>query len=181
LILAGGIAVEGTSVLAREAGEALRDAGVSARTIAAARKYLIDPGISVVAVAEAVGQVVQAHAMHDPTEGGLATALYEMAAAPKLGIVVQADRIDVLPATATICAALDLDPLGLLASGSLLIATEAADEAAAMLALSDVGVSTHCIGKFVQRRGVIMISNNQRRPVPRFERDEVARFLSTQG
>jgi hypothetical protein len=62
-----------------------------------------------------------------------------------------------------------------------LIATEAADEAAAMLALSDVGVSTHCIGKFVQRRGVIMISNNQRRPVPRFERDEVARFLSTQG
>jgi hydrogenase maturation factor len=181
LILAGGIAVEGTSVLAREAGEALRSAGVSARTVAAARKYLIDPGISVVAAAETIGQAVRVHAMHDPTEGGLATALYEMAEASKLGIVVQADQIDVLPATRKICAALDLDPLGLLASGSLLIATEAADEAAAMLALSDVGVSTHCIGKFVQRRGVIMISNNQRRPVPRFERDEVARFLSTQG
>jgi len=119
--------------------------------------------------------------MHDPTEGGLATALYEMAEASKLGIVVQADQIDVLPATRKICAALDLDPLGLLASGALLIATEAADEATAILALSDAGVPAHRIGGFVQRRGVIMISNTQRRPVPRFERDEVARFLSTQG
>ena len=181
LILAGGIAVEGTSVLAREAGEALRGAGVSTRTVAAARKYLVDPGISVVAAAKAVGQAVQVHAMHDPTEGGLATALYEMAAASELGIVVQADRIGVLPATRKICEALDLDPLGLLASGALLIATEAADEAAAILALSGAGVSAHRIGEFVQRRGVIMISNNQRRPVPRFERDEVARFVSRTG
>jgi hydrogenase maturation factor len=119
--------------------------------------------------------------MHDPTEGGLATALYEMAAASKLGIVVREDRIPVLTATRKICAALSLDPLGLLASGALLIATEAADEAVAILALSDAGVPAHRIGRFVKRRGVIMISNNQRRPVPRFERDEVARFLSTQG
>jgi hydrogenase maturation factor len=124
LILTTGIAVEGTCVLAREAGERLRGMGLSARALAVARRYLDEPGISVVAAARAVCDAVEVHAMHDPTEGGLATALYEMASASGLGIEVQAEAIEVLPATQALCRAASLDPLGVLASGALLIALE---------------------------------------------------------
>jgi len=181
LILTSGIAIEGTSVLAREAGEALRRVGVSARALSAARKCLADPGISVVPAAKAVCEAVAVHAMHDPTEGGLATALYEMAAASGLGIIVREADIEVLPATRKLCEAAGLDPLGLLASGALLVATAAGHAHTAVQALAAAGVSASCIGRFVRRRGVIMEANNRRRPVPRFERDEIARFLSTQG
>jgi len=49
--------------------------------IGKAKEYLSDPGISVVTEAAV-------HALHDPTEGGLATGIYEMAAASGLGAEV---------------------------------------------------------------------------------------------
>ncbi len=60
-------------------------------------------------------------AMHDPTEGGVLAGLLEMAMAAGRGILVFADQVPVLPETRQVCSALGLDPLGLLASGSLLI------------------------------------------------------------
>jgi hydrogenase maturation factor len=178
LILTKGIAVEGTSVLAREAPGRLRALGVSARAVTAARRYLTDPGISVVAEAMAACRAGGVHAMHDPTEGGLATALHEMAAASGLGIEVQEEDIEVLPATRKLCAAAGIHPLGLLASGALLIAVVPEDCEAVLSAVHATGSSARRIGGFVQRPGVIMKSSSQRKPVHRFPRDEVARFLS---
>jgi len=180
LILTKGIAIEGTSVLAREAAGQLLSIGVGTRQLTAARKYLTDPGISVLRDARVAGDAARVHAMHDPTEGGLATALYEMAAASGLGVVIEEDQISVLPATRDLCTAANLDPLGVLASGALLIAVSDDDHGGVLSAMADIGVGAHRIGKFVKRPGVIMVSNSRRRPVPRFERDEVARFLSGQ-
>jgi len=75
LVLGGALAIEGTAVLARQATAALRARGVPADTIKRARTLLHTPGISVVAMARAVCDAVRPHALHDPTEGGLATAL----------------------------------------------------------------------------------------------------------
>ena len=58
--------------------------------------------------------------MHDVTEGGLATALRELAAATGHGVLVHRDRVPVSAATARVCDLLGADPLGLIASGSLL-------------------------------------------------------------
>jgi hydrogenase maturation factor len=178
LILTKGIAIEGTSVLAREAGDRLRTLGTNGRVLSAARRYLDDPGISVVPDAQAACGAVSVRAMHDPTEGGLATALLEMAAAAGLGIEVREDSIVVLPATREVCRVAGLEPLGMLASGALLIAVREADSRAALEALLGAGIAATRIGRFTRRRGVIMVSSNQRGPVPRFETDEVARFLS---
>jgi hydrogenase maturation factor len=178
LVLTKGIAVEGTSVLAREAPGRLRALGVSARAVTAARRYLTDPGISVVAEARAACSAAAVHAMHDPTEGGLATALHEMATASGLGIEVREEDIEVLPATRQICAATGIHPLGLLASGALLIAVAEEGCDAVLSAVHASGSNARRIGGFVQRPGVIMKSRSQRRPVRRFPRDEVARFLS---
>jgi hydrogenase expression/formation protein HypE len=176
LILTKGIAIEGTSVLAREAPERLR---VPDETIEAARGFLTDPGISVVSDARAACEAAQVHVMHDPTEGGLATALYELAEASGVGIDIDRDAINVLPATAQVCAAAGLDPLGLLASGALLIAVDESDCGAVLAALGAAGVPAARIGSLASPDiGVIMSDKSGRRPVPRFETDEVARFLT---
>lgn len=179
LILTKGIAVEGTSVLARDAPDRLRALGVAEATIELARGYLADPGISVVIDAGVACDTARVHAMHDPTEGGLATALYEMAEASRVGIVIERNTVNILPATAEICAAAGLDPLGLLASGALLIAVAEDDCGSVISALAEAGVPAARIGSLVtQDSGVIMSDKSGRRPVPHFETDEVARFLT---
>jgi len=75
LVLGGALAIEGTAVLAREAAPTLRARGVPADTLDRARALLDTPGISIVAMARAVCDAVRPHALHDTTEGGLATAL----------------------------------------------------------------------------------------------------------
>jgi hydrogenase expression/formation protein HypE len=182
VIMTRGIAIEGTAVLAREAPEALAGAGVSAKDIKRAQRLIADPGISVVREALAACNAVRVHAMHDPTEGGLATALHELAEACGTGLQVDAEAIAVLPLTRTICDALGLDPLGLLASGALLLAVADPDCEAALKAVRDTGSPASRIGSLLPAKdGVIMRANEQSKPVPRFARDEVARFLSQQG
>ncbi|MBN1106873.1 MAG: hypothetical protein JXL84_25950 [Deltaproteobacteria bacterium] len=46
-----------------------------------AKEYLSDPGISVVKEAATARSFEGVHALHDPTEGGLATGICEMAVA----------------------------------------------------------------------------------------------------
>ncbi|MDO8617162.1 MAG: AIR synthase-related protein [Dehalococcoidia bacterium] len=182
LIMTKGIAIEGTALLAREAADDLRRLGVPRRTISKARAYLHHPGISVVAEAMAACGAVRVHAMHDPTEGGLATALYELAEASGAGLAVQEDAIDVLSETRAVCAAAGLEPLGLLASGALLLAVAQRDCKKALAAINAAGVPARRIGAFVAAGdGVIIDGKTARKGVPRFARDEVARFLSARS
>ncbi len=184
LILSKGIAIEGTAVLAREAGARLRDLGVPEDTLERAARYIFEPGISVVMDAMRACEALRAagsavHAMHDPTEGGLATALYELAEASGLGVAVEEEAIMVLPETEAVCAAASLEPLGLLASGALLIAVAEEDCPPALSALAEAGVEARRIGAMVKREaGVIMDGRTGTMSVPRFPRDEVARFLA---
>ncbi len=179
LILTKGIAIEGTGVLAREAGERLARLGTARAAIAEAKVYITEPGISIVKEAAAACDAVKVHAMHDPTEGGLATALYELAEATGAGVIVQEEAIEVLPLTRILCDTAGLDPLGLLASGALLLAVAEADCEQALAAIEAVGARARRIGALVRAdEGVIMESTTQRKQVPRFARDEVARFLT---
>lgn len=181
LILTKGIAIEGTAVLAREAGERLKAMGVEAATVERAAGYLMNPGISVVSEAGAACSAVAVHAMHDPTEGGLATALYEMAEASGLGIDLDVGAVEVLPETQAVCAAAGLDPLGLLASGALLIAVAEAECTEAVRAIESTGTGARRIGRFIQKGPQVIIGGKEGSVVPRFATDEVARFLSGPG
>jgi hydrogenase maturation factor len=179
IILTKGIAIEGTSVLAREAAESLRTAGVSAKTLKRAARYITDPGISVVTEANAACDATIVHAMHDPTEGGLATALRELAEVCGCGVRVDHETIVVLPETRTLCDALGLDPLGLLASGALLIAVAESECERVIVSIEETGVPARRIGSLVDAaEGAIMMVNGKPEPLPSFDRDEVARFLS---
>lgn len=181
LILTKGIAIEGTAVLALEARDRLLALGVTDAVLDRAANYISSPGISVVTEAMAACDAVDVHAMHDPTEGGLATAICEMSEACGSGITVERGAIEVLPETAAISEATDLDPLGLLASGSLLIAVDASDGERAIASLERKGVPARRIGTISEKGVQVIMNGEDGTVVPRFATDEVARFLSGPG
>ncbi len=177
ILLTAGIAIEGTAVLAREAASVLRQAGVPTDVIHAAAGWLTSPGISIVAAARAACATGHVRALHDPTEGGLSTALAELAYASELAATVRVEDVEVLPETARICEALRLDPLGLLASGSLLIVAAPEHCASVIQALADEDIRAACIGDLTSGERGAIIDGRSQRPLARFERDELARFL----
>ncbi len=179
LILTKGVVVEGTSILAREAADQLAERGVDADTLSRAANFLFDPGISVLRDARIAAESGEVHAMHDPTEGGLSGGLYELSAASGVGFEIDADSIPVLPECREICGALGLDPLGLIASGSLLAAVAPDSADGIVKALSREGIGAGVIGVANRNAGQITLrSPSGVSEFPRFPRDELARFFS---
>ena len=179
LILTKGVAVEGTSILAREAADELAEKGIGTDTLNRAAKFLFDPGISVLKDARIAAEAGEVHAMHDPTEGGLSGGLYELAVASGVGFDIGADAIPVLPECRQICDVLGLDPLGLIASGSLLAAVAPSSADTVVDALAREGISAGEIGVANESAGDITLhSSSAASEFPRFQRDELARFFS---
>jgi len=173
IILTKGVAVEGTAVIARELFSYLKDK-YDSEFIERCKNLLYNPGIGVVREARTAVEVSGIHAMHDPTEGGLATGLWELADASQISLVVLRDRIFILPETDRLCREFGLDPLGLLASGALLIA--AGETAADRLigALGEKDIAADVIARVDAGRGVRWDDGSV---VPRFERDELNRLF----
>lgn len=182
IVLTKGIAIEGTAVLAREAGPALIAAGLSKELVQLAAEYLFSPGISVVNEALTACSRAKPNCMHDPTEGGLATGLLEIASAAKVGLLVEEEKIPVLSECKAICRKLNLDPLGLLASGALIITVASNKTETLLEALNNAGISASVIGKITEPgEGVKIRTSSGIQDLPQFERDELARYLDNQG
>ena len=116
--------------------------------------------------------------MHDPTEGGLATGLAELATAAKAGLEVDAAAVRVLPETQAVCRALGLDSMGLLASGSLLASAAPERAEAVLAALHFEGVDAAVIGRVTEASaGLRLRSSDGVRELPSFPRDELARYM----
>ncbi|HNT74115.1 MAG TPA: AIR synthase family protein [Anaerolineae bacterium] len=178
LILTKGICVEGTALLAQEVGARLKGQ-VPPELLTRAEGFLHTPGISVVRDAAIVARSGVVHAMHDPTEGGIATGLHEITEAAGVGAVVEAAALPIYPETQALCAALHLDPLGLIASGSLLAAVAPKDAPAILSALHSAGVAAAAIGAVHAEPGVLLRDADGVRPLPTFPRDEIARLFET--
>jgi hydrogenase maturation factor len=180
IVLTKGIAIEGTALLAREQREQLLKAGVIPETIDKAATFLTCPGISVIKEAHIAVTSARVHCLHDPTEGGLVTGLREIAWASGLGLAVEEGSIPVLPECQVICDALGLNPLGLLASGALLITLPAADVPGLLATLEREGIDGWEIGQMIApEEGLVKIGYQGEVPLPDFSRDEVARYFST--
>ena len=178
VVLTKGIAVEGTALLAREAPESLQAGGVGRDALEAAKKLLFEPGISVVREASIACETVDVHSMHDPTEGGLATGLLEVAKAAGVGLMVYEDNIPVLPESEEFCRALGLDPLGLIASGALLATMAPGDVSRFIGALKREGIAGYEIGTVTPPiEGLKLQTQDGVRDLPVFERDELARYF----
>jgi hydrogenase expression/formation protein HypE len=137
------------------------------------------PGISVVRDAQLALEAGGVHALHDPTEGGVATGLWELAQAAKVGLVIDETQLPLLPECETLCRHFGLDPLGLIGSGSLLIAAARDRRAAIVERLRSEGIAAAEIGEVVSaEQGCQMRSaDGSLRPLPTFPRDEITRLF----
>ncbi len=178
LLLTKGIAIEGAALLAREREVSLKALGLSEDLLYRAKNLLFAPGISVVSEALTANQVAHVHAMHDPTEGGLATGIAELAQAAGVGVWIERDAIPILGESAAICSALGIDPLGTLASGALLLTVAPADAAPVVEALAREQIPCAQIGSVVPREeGLRLKTRDGVINLPKFTRDEIARAL----
>jgi hydrogenase expression/formation protein HypE len=173
------VPIEGTALIALERAGALRERGYSEEFIVRAQRLLHDPGISVVEPALLAAASAPVHAMHDPTEGGVATGLLEIARAAGVGLTVHLDAIPLLPESEKLCREFGLDPLGTLASGALLLTVEDRDAGKLAQALAAAGYPSAVIGQVTPFAGeMVALRAGDRVPWPEFAADEVTAIFA---
>jgi hydrogenase maturation factor len=177
VLLTRGIAIEGTAILAREKGPTLARK-VPAKTLRHARRLLFRPGISVVQDAMLAQRYGEIHAMHDPTEGGLASGLYELAKAGGVGLRIWKDKVPILEETRKFSEILGFDPFGLIASGALLVVASAGSTPKLLRAYIRHGVRAAVIAEVRQAsEGIQVVEKVRQSPLRLPVRDEIARLL----
>ena len=180
ILLSKGIPIEGTSVIARERAGDLLSFGISKDLVDRARDFLFDPGISVVEEARMAFREATVHSMHDPTEGGLANGLHELSMAAGVALEVDGDAIPIYEESRVLCEAFHLDPLGVIASGALLITTSPPEAKKIAKGALEVDLPMTEIG-WVKSHGlpsVTMVTSRGSKPVPYFDRDEITKIFS---
>ena len=177
LLLTQAIAIEGTALVARELGASLSSA-VDPLVVERAANLLFDPGISVVREAIALLEAGGVTALHDPTEGGLATGVRELALAAGCGATIDREAVPILPETAAIADALGLDPLGMLASGSLLVAADPGAVEQLISISGALGFQLSPIGEVTDQTGLFTLrADGLERELPVYGSDEITRVL----
>lgn len=176
VLLTKGVAVEGTSIIAREFDKRLAGLGMPKSEIDTCKGFLSD--ISILAEARVAATIPGVSAMHDVTEGGLATALVELSLAGGHPIQVRMEDIPVFPETEKIGKLMDIDPLGLIGSGSLLICCRKPDCEELTNRIQAKGIAVTQIGEVTKGSpGVMAERNGAVVEWPRFAVDEITRLF----
>ena len=149
---------EGTAILAKEWEEGLRQylTEEELQNAQAMKAYLSVGKESEIAFAYG------ATAMHDATEGGVLGAVWEVAECSGLGVDVFVEKIPVKEETKKICKAMGIDYLGLISSGTMIIAAENGEKLAERL--QEEGIAAAVIGKLTES-GRYMLVNDMRLPL----------------
>jgi hydrogenase maturation factor len=145
IILTKTAGIEGTAILASDRKDKLKTMRSSA--LKKAQEFFTK--ISVTKEALTAYHSGGVHAMHDPTEGGVAGGLHEMADASNLGFRISEGKIPIAEETLQICDAFDIDPLYLIASGSLLISADKKLTKNILRSLKDKEIPATVIGEFL--------------------------------
>ncbi|MEU6553542.1 hydrogenase expression/formation protein HypE [Streptomyces sp. NPDC046915] len=116
-------------------------------------------GVEIVSDCAPLGSLVEAmlavtpdlHVLRDPTRGGLAASLNEIAAASGTGVVITEREVPVPPAVANACAVLGLDPFYVANEGKLVafVPREHADAVLAAMRAHPLGAQAAIIGEAV--------------------------------
>jgi len=175
ILLTKEIAIEGTATIFREKEKNLGSI-FSQEIIKRGKNFLIDPGISILKEAQILNQNCKVNAMHDPTEGGIATALGEISQAAGVKILVEKEKIPIIKETSLVCDYYRLDPLYLLASGCLLAMLPRKEAKKAVKILKENGILATIIGEAKKGKGAWFWQKNKlRKIVPRA--DEITKII----
>ena len=156
LVLTKGVALEAMSILCEDRAAALVAASVF-ESESAARAYGEACGKQLSVVADARVALIDAGleegavtSMHDPTEGGLAGALHELADASGRGFRLTASEIPVASETRRVAQHYGVEPMELISSGALLLCCSAQHVEALLAAYRKAGIVAANIGEILE-------------------------------
>jgi hydrogenase maturation factor len=170
LILTKWAALEGTAILATDLAAHL-EGRVAPDLIARAQG--LSARLSVVRDGVRAAEL-GATALHDPTEGGILGALWEMSEAAGTGFELDPTAVPLQEETRQICPDFGADPLRLISSGAMLIACP--DLARMLAGLAELRIPATPIGR-VSARDRIVVVNGRRETCAPVARDELWRIL----
>jgi mutator protein MutT len=193
LLMTKSAGLEGTAIIATEFQEYLTSE-FGAEFVNNCRMLLRKPGISILneskAVVECAYRIHQEllkhdkkaenplHAMHDVTEGGIATGAWEISELSGTGLFFQLENVPVREETRIICRRFDMDPLGLISSGVLLFALNKKHVKTFKDYLNEFSFEVAEIGEFIDEKRCFIKGRNSLSELPRFESDEIVKALS---
>lgn len=175
LLLTKGIPIEATALLSREFPDRLR-AFLTEAELQQAAAFLYDPGLSVLRDARIALAAGQVNAMHDPTEGGLAAALWELSEACGCSLEIHSPDIYIPELAEKVCRALQLDPLAAIASGALLLSVPPSESQVICRALQSEGIACASIGRVVKKGPAFVRDRFSGKVIPRPARDAITRL-----
>jgi hydrogenase maturation factor len=173
ILLTKGFPIEATAIIAREKRADLVGR-LDQSLLDRAANFLYDPGISVLRDAQIALGAGGVTSMHDPTEGGVATALWELSEASGHPLEITIEAWPVLPEGQRLCALYGLDPLGAIASGALLLTVRPEREPAVCAALRQAGIPVYTLGRVMDGPPDVF-QHGRLLPCP--PRDEIARLF----
>jgi hydrogenase expression/formation protein HypE len=177
VLVTKGVAVEGTAIIAAEFGSLLIEKGMTEAEVAAGGRF--QKMISILPEARIAWANEGVSALHDVTEGGIATALSELSQAGGRGMRIRRDRLPVYPQTRRMGKLLGIDPLGLIGSGSLLICCRPDDAPRLVTGLEQNDITVTDIGTVTAGPpGIDAVENGSPAPWPRFDVDEITRLFT---
>ncbi len=110
-------------------------------------------------VAQLLAAVPDVHVLRDPTRGGLASALNEIAASANVGMVIREEAIPVRPEVRAACELLGLDPFFVANEGKLvaIVPREDAERGLAALHAHPLGANATIIGEVTDKHPGMLI------------------------
>lgn len=171
MIITKWIGMEGTSILAKEKEELLRTR-LPQPLVDRAKAF--DKMLSVLPEAS-VAVLHGVAAMHDVTEGGIFGALWEMAQASGVGLEIDLKKIPILQETVEICEFFDINPYGLISSGSMLMAAN--DGNTIVRELEKAGIHAAVVGKAVAGNDRVLYTPQERRFLEPPKSDELYKIV----
>lgn len=179
ILLTKGVPIEATAILAREFPDRLANR-LKPSEIEEAQNFLKTPGISVYKDAQLAINAGQVSAMHDPTEGGLAAALWELAEASNKKLIVDLTKVFIPSISTRVCKAFNIDPYAAISSGALLMTTPTDEKEKIRSALKKEGIICTEIGRV--ESGPVTVeegSDSSTKTLSRPERDEIAKVYES--
>jgi hydrogenase maturation factor len=163
IVITKGPAVETTGLMSVQFPEFIEEA-LGAEAVERAQDVFYQ--MSVVRDAALCAGAGGVRAMHDATECGIWGALYEMAAAAELGLVVDKASIVTQEIVLDVCRLFDIDPYAAISEGTLVAAVDPARTDAALAALDAEGIPASVVGELTELScGVRVVDEDGEHPL----------------
>lgn len=162
VVVTKGAAIATTAILARAFPHTLGKK-IGKNSLKKARAYLSKTtAVNDSLIAAKAG----AGALHDATEGGILSALYELAHASKTGLRVDLELIPISEETREICRIFKIDPYTSLSEGSLVLSCKPSRVASVLSGLRSAGIRAGVVGELTARKSGIVVRDSSGKESP---------------